>query len=990
MKKWLATALGGALIVAGVAALWPSCGDDAAGEVPRVAEAQPLPEFERVEISSSTPSGLAVTGIVRDGAGRPLADAEVFIASSSQTSMVTVRCSVCEQPLLACGAQSTLAQLTTLLHQQVGHLQAGASTRSDGEGRFRFDDVSGVSFTVWASAPGHGAAIHERAAPNDPVELFLPATRAIAGRVTDEAGAPVADAHVHVVSHRIPLPLTVTTSTTGTFDVHGLGEGPFYVLVDREGFLPVDAHSVEAGAAPLQLKLSRPRTLEVEVRKNGELADALVQVSGDHLELSAPAKDGLARIEGLAHRPVAVMATAGPDGSPTREVMLDQPVTRIRLDLDVAGKLAVTVVDQSGQPVPDPKLILSRAVEDSAVLEKRVRTGELAFLGPVPVGDYVLAAEAQSFEAAELPVRVTPGELSVEVVMKKATLIRGRVMDVYGRPAPGISILINPTGTSVNADERGNFEAPVPSPGFYELQAHHSDWGGGEAQVTAPADGVELHLEPKAGLKVTVSSEGRRLEGADVMLWSEGEATFRNDRPSGSDGVVMMRGLPAGAVMVVALHRDFLPSDRKQVTLRDGDLLDLSFELQAGAKIAGKVVDESGAPVVGASVSAIPRGAPPQLTDSQGAFELKPLREGRPYRIEAMHQGFDQKDRVIASAGGEPVTITLQRRNLYRGRVVAEDTGPMKMFRVDDQPVTSADGSFELPLPSENGKVIAVFDAPGYQAQIVDQPAEQMDFGTITLAREPQVSGVVKDANGAPVDGATVGCDACDVSAQTDASGRFAISVPPHLASAVVMASKGGLTGTLSANLRSKAPLEIVLRQAVRLTGRVFNANGEPAAGAELEAVHIDRSEPYSAVTMQDGSYSLELPEGNYRFSLPRASRPFAGEPVTFAYVGGEATRLDLGAAPGTGGLAVHVTPQPGFALWAVRGVVGQVGNPPLELFKAEYAQMVYQPRAQVVNLSGLPPGRYTLVWSRFHAQSEGGPQLQVVDVPGPKEVSFK
>ena len=101
-------------------------------------------------------------------------------------------------------------------------------------------------------------------------------------------------------------------------------------------------------------------------------------------------------------------------------------------------------------------------------------------------------------------MKVGAGEAQVEVVMSAGTFIRGRVLDEYGRPAPRISVLVNPTGDVAYADDQGRFSAEVPSPGFYELQAHHSDWGGGAAQVTAPADGVELLLEPKAGLRVTV------------------------------------------------------------------------------------------------------------------------------------------------------------------------------------------------------------------------------------------------------------------------------------------------------------------------------------------------------------------------------------------------------------------------------------------------------------------------------------------------------
>ena len=177
---------------------------------------------------------------------------------------------------------------------------------------------------------------------------------------------------------------------------------------------------------------------------------------------------------------------------------------------------------------------------------------------------------------------------------------------------------------------RASSRPKFPRPAFYELQAHHSDWGGGELQVTAPATDVELLLEPKAGLRVTVSSDGRRLEGADVVLWLGREGSYRSDRPSGSNGVVLMRGMPPGRYSLVAAHRDHLPSDRKQVELRDGELLEISVELEPrGGDLRRGRRPERRAGGGRPGDRMIPRGAEPTLTDGSGRFEIRPLRPDR-------------------------------------------------------------------------------------------------------------------------------------------------------------------------------------------------------------------------------------------------------------------------------------------------------------------------------------------------------------------------
>src|SRR6185295_6887769 len=121
---------------------------------------------------------------------------------------------------------------------------------------------------------------------------------------------------------------------------------------------------------------------------------------------------------------------------------------------------------------------------------------------------------------------------------------------------------------------------------------HHSDWGGGQKQVTAPATGVELQLEPRAGVAITAVAEGRRVEGANAVMFIDREGNFRNDRPSGADGVVLMRGLPSGTYSLLAAHSDYLPSDRQAVVVTEGQLVQITVELKAGASLKGQVVDQ--------------------------------------------------------------------------------------------------------------------------------------------------------------------------------------------------------------------------------------------------------------------------------------------------------------------------------------------------------------------------------------------------------------
>ncbi|MFZ5469439.1 MAG: carboxypeptidase regulatory-like domain-containing protein [Myxococcota bacterium] len=986
MRQYLAI-LGSVVAVATVAAvLWPKA-EDTLAPSPLGNEAPPA-SFEPVRVEANEQGGLTLTGRVLDPTGEGVAGAEVFLAASAQSSLGTVKCEECGELLLACPSRETGLRVAEHLAQGRGALHPALTTRTDETGAFRFEHLAGVSFTVWARVAHLGEGTRERAAPGEPVELFLPPLRTLTGTVQDDQGRPVAHATVYAVSPRLPLIHQATSDARGAFEVKDLGEGPFYVLAQASGWLPAFAEEVEAGPQPLRLTLLTPRRLEVAVTSGGAPVEARVTLVADHLSRTSTAAKGLAVFEGLYPVELVITAVHQNLSAAPHVVTLDAPVTQVRLELERGGTLAVTVVDEGGQPVPEPELSLTTPTNE-LIAKKKARTGELVSFGPFAAGDYLLTGTAEGFRPQSVPAVLKEGETTLELAMTRGTVISGRVLDEYGRPAPGISILVGPTGDSVLADAEGRFVAQVPSPGLYELHAHHSDWGGGLVRVTAPAQGVELHLEPRAGVQVTVLAQGRRVEGAHVVLFIERQGSFRSDRPSGPDGLVQVRGMPAGQYTMVAMHPEYLPSDRQEVRMADGELLHLVAELRPGASITGEVVDRQGAPVSGVSVSIVPRAAEPAVSDGVGRFELRALRPGMTYRLEAKHPSFEQLERVLATAGGERVKVVLERKKVFRGRVLSEEGGPLRRFRIDEHQVDSADGRFELPLPSVDDRVIFAVDAPGHEPLMVDRPATP-DVGDLVLRRAPEFTGTVRDEGGGPVSDAVVTCDVCDQSVLSASDGRFQLTSPPFATQYTVSARKGRLSGSTQV-IGSLGAIEVVLQPAVRLFGVAYLADGRPAAGVEIEGIHLDRSEPVTVVTGPDGSYSIEVSPGSYRFAQGGGDTPVDhfSQPALLVQVSASQTRLDFGPAPGTASLSVRVTPQRGYALWVVRQDLPTVGDPPIELLRAPYAVLHYQPVREAVTVTGLAPGRYTVVWGSFHVETPGGPHLQRVDVPQTREVSF-
>jgi hypothetical protein len=283
----------------------------------------------------------------------------------------------------------------------------------------------------------------------------------------------------------------------------------------------------------------------------------------------------------------------------------------------------------------------------------------------------------------------------------------------------------------------------------------------------------------------------------------------------------------------------------------------------------------------------------------------------------------------------------------------------------------------------------------GFEPMIVDRPITP-DLGDLVLIRAPESSGTVRDEAGGPVEEAVVTCDLCDGSVLSGPDGRFKLATPPYVIQYVVTARKGRLTGTLTAASGSAGPLDLVVRSPVKLSGLAYLPNGQPAAGVQIEGLNVDRSEPVNIVTAQDGSYSAEVSPGYYRFAIaeadeePEVSRSGFGDSLAvMAEVRGAQTRLDFGPVPGTAPLVVQLKPERGFALWVIQGELSAVGNPPIELLKVSYGQLLYQPTRERVTLRGLRPGRYTVVWGAFHMSSPTGPRVQKVEIPASTEVSF-
>lgn len=333
--------------------------------------------------------------------------------------------------------------------------------------------------------------------------------------------------------------------------------------------------------------------------------------------------------------------------------------------------------------------------------------------------------------------------------------------------------------------------------------------GGGTIRGVVLVQGT---TSPLAGVRVTTIS------GSSIL---GGGRTATTD----SSGRFVLHGVGMGTAMVT-LSREgwYQPGDIAQEIQRlaqtvfrsgssaDGDdpgegpvvvftetgqVLERTLELAPGVPVAGRVVDPAGAPVPGAQVdvdapeAASSRfmgglvgfeGPQPRLTDSEGRFAFPGAAPGTPLVVRAVAAGFIEST-------SETLTLGPQGKDDIEIRLLAG-------------------GTLEGSVRSADGRPVA-----GARVQWVPQQAGHS---------APRIR----------IDPAT-----------TDADGRYVLSgLPPG--PATVQATHADHLDSERARADvtdgSATSLEFVLQPGAAIVGRVLDADGEPAAGAQVSVTPTD------------------------------------------------------------------------------------------------------------------------------------------------------
>lgn len=494
------------------------------------------------------------------------------------------------------------------------------------------------------------------------------------------------------------------------------------------------------------------------------------------------------------------------------------------------------------------------------------------------------------------PVRITgrivpPGVPGARVELRGVPRARGAT----GQPEP-LPVTARPA-----AD--GTFELKAPEPGLYRLTVQSEGFLSSEVVPVLEETDLPIWLQPAGTAREAARRpaapgaaeirRGRVLDSVTqaplpgALVWQAGLGT-EEDVPwtwTAADGTfrLTLRGpdpaVGAAAVGHVPISHFALGSGRS-----------VALKLLPAGTLAGQIVDAEGRPVAGATVSASPTdpgliGRPDEKearVGAEGRFLLRGLTPETGYRLFVKAEGFVPawEEAVLGKPGQgvPPVRIVLSRGVTFTGRIVdpagqpvagadlalsiaaegPEGTGFSMSTRV--QASSDSTGRFRFQQVGKGAYSLQVVHpgfAPAYRSGTVGARRRPVvDIGDLTLEPGASLEGRVLDPSGAPVEGAQVfvserpsarwtarmpmsasnegpaltGPDGFFRIADLEDGQRFDLSVDKP---GYVLARVPGVEAP------TQEPLQIELRPAQSLSGRVLDGERRPVGGAWISLVEV-------------------------------------------------------------------------------------------------------------------------------------------------------
>jgi uncharacterized GH25 family protein len=300
----------------------------------------------------------------------------------------------------------------------------------------------------------------------------------------------------------------------------------------------------------------------------------------------------------------------------------ERPVTGVEITMKEGGVLSGTVVDATDKPVPFATVRIAGAGEMMAqVAARQATTDDKGTFEIRGITRAKMQARAESETAAsklfDFDLTDKPEQTNVKLVLDVTGTISGIVIDDKGAPVSEIQVNAFPDvlgGASVDGlalagmssattDGDGQFKITGLPDGAYRLWAMRpgaGSWGWGGRENTPAKTGDK-------NVKITLSSPGTikgsiAIAGVGTPRIASAAIGWQAPTPA-QDGKFEIKELDPGTYDVTLRGPEFAVFTKRDVVVEAGKTVDLgTITVARGRKIAGRVVDKAGRGVAGATV----------------------------------------------------------------------------------------------------------------------------------------------------------------------------------------------------------------------------------------------------------------------------------------------------------------------------------------------------------------------------------------------------
>ncbi|HEY3804636.1 MAG TPA: carboxypeptidase-like regulatory domain-containing protein [Kofleriaceae bacterium] len=752
------------------------------------------------------PGGPRLTGFVVDGAGLPVAGADVTA-----------------EPEAGAGSGSASAPI------------AAPTTASDGH--FIIEGLVPGRYRVRVTGPGLLAAeVRFVPVPSDEARIVIARQISIDGTVTD-GGKPVAGATVGIRSDAIGGALEVVTDPHGAFHVPDLPEGRYQVYAWQQSLAARAVRVNRLGAGPfppVELRLEAGTIVVGRVIDRGEgtglVAAIELRPSGDDQapRYARSGDDGVFRIEGVPNGRWIADAFAPGYISPGG-VELDAGKGVPELALERGAAIEGRVVDASGRPIAGASVRALTAGPNPTeysgdVDEDRLRRFSGRTAAPEPA-EVPLSSDPQLVARGELGVMIgpiPPVPLPGEQIARPASVVDPKATHLVGDPAPLPPA--DPSRASLwITDNDGHYRIRGIAKGKVTVVASAASFADGRSREVALDTGqVATDVEVVLGAGTFVvgrvtDQNGLPIAGAEVAAqpdvgvptenFSDGDGSYRVGPVSGKLVLRVSAYGHADARIPLELAS---PAGTTAAEHREDVVLET-----ADAVLAGSVVDSMGTPVAGAHVEVVagPGEGRAATASADGTFTIEMLPRGHlRVRVEQAAYPIQELDattstigdraRLVIEVGGAIDGVLLDARS---GAPIASTTitagGPAGATA---EASTASTGAWKLG-PLAVGHWRLTVELPGYMtlARDFDVPAAASPGGTsvrdvrLELQRGSLIGGTVRDGRGQRIANAhvVIRSASAEVAGDADGQGDFRIHDAPT-GDVDVIATKGDAAGS--------------------------------------------------------------------------------------------------------------------------------------------------------------------------------------------------